>query len=225
MDNSLPKHIAIMLDGNRRWLARRKQELGVVEHEFGANNLRVLPDSFLKQQEVLTPFLTIWGSSIDNLTKRSKEETDSIINIYRKYFQELSQREELKTKSIKVNFFGRWRELLPNDLVKILIEINEKTKENSGPTLTFLLAYSGKDEMLEAIRKIRIIDSEIEISEKLLKENLWTGWLPPVDLVIRTGVENDPHWSSGFMMWSCADSQFYFTETLWPDFSVKEFDK
>ena len=132
MDNSLPKHIAIMLDGNRRWLARRKQELGVVAHEFGANNLRVLLDSFLKQQEVLTPFLTIWGSSIDNLTKRSKEETDSIINIYRKYFQELSQREELKTKSIKVNFFGRWRELLPNDLVKILIEIKEKTKENSN---------------------------------------------------------------------------------------------
>lgn len=93
--------------------------------------------------------------------------------------------------------------------------------------MTFLLAYNGTEEMLEAVSKIikKAKKEKIQMTEKLLIENLWTGKLPPVDLIIRTGCEGDPHNSAGFMMWHAAYSQFYFTKTLFPDFSAQEFEK
>ena len=100
--------------------------------------------------------------------------------------------------------------------------------------MNFLLAYSGKDEMTTAIKNIFSLKfknnsstSKLEIDENLIKNNFWTKDLPPVDLVIRTGEENNnwTHWSDGFMMWDTANSQYYFTKTLWPDFNKKEFKK
>lgn len=221
---NLPNHVVLMLDGNRRWLEKKGLK-NLSAHEFGASNLRTFLDDFLRQESVKASFLTIWGSSIDNLTKRQKSEVDSIFEVYKKYFQELRIRKELKENQIKINFFGEWREFLPKDLQEVLEEIMETTKDHQGPVLSFLLAYSGKAEMLEAILKIK--QQKGEADEKTLLKNLWTGELPPVDLVIRTGIhEGDaPHWSSGFMMWHCADAQMYFTETLWPDFTVEEFKK
>jgi len=88
------------------------------------------------------------------------------------------------------------------------------------------MAYSGIDEMTSAVKQIanrKAQGKNLKIDEKLIKENLWTKDLPPVDLVIRTGGE--PHWSMGMMMWDVANAQLYFTETLLPDFSVEEFKK
>ncbi len=138
----------------------------------------------------------------------------------------MAKRKELNQYGIRVRILGDWQRIVPDKVRKVFQEIIEKTKKNKSLNLTFLIAYDGKEEMLEAIRKVSSLKLQAsKIDENLVKKNLWTGELPPVDLMIRTGVENDPHWSAGFMMWLCAESQFYFSKTLWPDFSVKEFEK
>jgi len=103
----------------------------------------------------------------------------------------------------------------------------EVTKSYNNFFLTFLLAYDGTDEMLDCVQKIAKIsqDKKIKISKNLIKENLWTKDLPPVDLIIRTGCESDPHNSAGFMMWDTIYSQLYFTQTLFPEFAPKEFEQ
>ena len=124
----------------------------------------------------------------------------------------------LKNKT-KLEVFGEWEEFSPNDKLKGLMEeIKQKTKDFTGRKLTLLFGYDGQREMLAAQESLRV-SGEI-VTEEKLRKNLWTGELPDVDLVIRTGGE--PHWSAGFMMWQTANSQFYFTEDLWPDFKVEQ---
>ncbi len=110
-----------------------------------------------------------------------------------------------------------------DSLAKEAIEKSiQLTKDYNNYFLTVLVAYNGVDEMVEAVKNIAK-SRNAEITSDLIKENLWTGDLPPVDLLIRTGGE--PHNSTGFMMWHTANTQFYFTKTLWPDFDKKEFKK
>jgi undecaprenyl diphosphate synthase len=144
--------------------------------------------------------------------------------LYQKYFKRLLKEKRIFEEKVRVNIFGRWKEIFPKKLKETIFEIIKKTKNHDRYFLTFLLAYNGTDEMLEAIKKISKKKIK-KIDEKILLENLWTGSLPPVDLVIRTGCEGDPHNSAGFMMWHTAYSQFYFTKTLFPDFSPEEFEK
>ena len=138
----------------------------------------------------------------------------------------MARSKEVNQNKIKINIIGRWRELFPESVKQAMEEAIKKTKDYKNYQWTFLIAYSGVDEMTAAIQKItelRIKNRELRINKELIKNNLWTKDLPAVDLVIRTGGE--PHWSAGMMMWDVADSQLYFTETLYPDFSVEEFKK
>ena len=107
--------------------------------------------------------------------------------------------------------------------LKAIEEAIEKTKKYNKYFITFLMAYNGTDEMLDCIKKIK--EKRGDVNEKTIKENLWTKDLPPVDLLIRTGVENDPHLSAGFMMWHTAYSQLYFTNKYFPDFKEKQFEE
>jgi undecaprenyl diphosphate synthase len=165
--------------------------------------------------------------SADNVLKRPKKEVEVLFSIFKKQFKKLAKSKEIQKEGVKINVFGLWKKLFPEEVKEAIKEAIEKTKKNKNFVLTFLLAYNGTDEMLEAIKKIvkKAREKEIEITEKTLIENLWTGTLPPVDLVIRTGCEGDPHNSAGFMMWHTAYSQFYFTKTFFPDFSPEEFEK
>ena len=117
---------------------------------------------------------------------------------------------------------GSWEKMFPQDVKEVLYRVKEKTKNYGRYFLTFLLAYDGRNEMLKALEKISKDNPVTEITPEILKNNLLTKNLPPVDLVVRTGGE--PHWSAGFMMWDVADSQLYFTPMLWPDFNKKELD-
>ena len=133
----------------------------------------------------------------------------------------------IRENKVRINVFGRWQEIFPESLRRIVEKTIEKTKNYNQYFLSLLLAYNGTDEMLECIKKISKISTKenIKVDENLIKENLWTGNLPMVDLVIRTGCEGDPHNSAGFMMWHTAYSQFYFTKTLFPDFTPREFEE
>jgi undecaprenyl diphosphate synthase len=213
-------HVALIPDGNRRW-AKRKNLLPWQGHIEGAKALEKI---LKKAWEMKIPYFTFWGSSLDNITKRSKEEVKVLLSLYQKYFKRLLKEKRIFDEKVRVSVLGRWKELFPKRLKETISKIIKKTKNHDRYFLTFLLAYNGTDEMLEAIKKISGKGIK-KINEKVLLENLWTGFLPPVDLVIRTGCEGDPHNSAGFMMWHTAYSQFYFTKTLFPDFSPTEFEK
>jgi len=214
------KHLALIPDGNRRW-AKKRNLPPWQGHIEGAKALEKI---LKKAWELKIPYFTFWGSSLDNILKREKKEVKVLFSLYQRYFEKLLKERKIFEEKVKVNFFGRWEKLFPKNLVKTLKTLKEKTKSHNKYFLTFLLAYDGRDEMLEAIKKISKKKIK-KIDEKILLENLWTGELPPVDLVIRTGCEGDPHNSAGFMMWQTAYSQFYFTKTYFPDFSPEEFEK
>lgn len=210
-----PNHIAIIPDGNRRW-AKERNLAPWKGHEAGVTNFRKAA-SFLFANSV--SYLTFWALSIDNLKKRTSAEIAFLIKLMRDEFGSPSLLQELMEDGVKISFVGKWRELIDDKSLHDTIDRLElKTAENSKSHLTILLAYDGKTEMLEAIKKCGPDPSEDE-----LKSNLWTGTLPSVDLAIRTGGE--PHWSGGFMMWLTADTQFHFTETKWPDFGQPEIIK
>lgn len=217
------KHVVIIPDGNRRWAQKRKL-LPWQGHWEGAKNLEKI---LKKACELEIPYFTFWGTSADNVTKRPKKEVLTLFRIFEKYFKKILNSKETNKKGIQINVFGKWPKLFPHNLKETIKKVVEKTKNNKKFFLTFLLAYNGTEEMLEAISRIikKAQKEKIQVTEKLLIENLWTGKLPPVDLIIRTACEGDPHNSAGFMMWHTAYSQFYFTKTLFPDFSPQEFEK
>lgn len=220
---NVPKHIAVIPDGNRRW-ARRRGLLAFLGHEEGAKRLEDILDMAL---ELKIPYFTFWGASVDNMTGRPKKEVNFLFKVFEKYFDKLLQDKKIDENRVRVRILGRWQEFFPRELQDVCKKIIKKTKDYKNCNLTFLMAYSGIDEMLQSVSKIADLtlrrDSGRKIDAALIKQNLWTNELPAVDLVIRTGGE--PHWSSGFMMWDTSDAQLYFTETFWPDFRKAEFKK
>ena len=220
---NIPNHVAIIPDGNRRW-ARKRGLLPWVGHLEGAKTLEKILEKAL---ELKIPYFTFWGGSWDNLTKRSKTEVKFLFKVYADYFKKALKNKKIHQNKVKVNAIGRWKEILPKETQKAIEKTIEVTKNYKNYFLTFLLAYDGTDEMLNCIQKITEIsqDKPIKITKELIKENLWTKDLPPVDLIIRTGCEGDPHLSAGFMMWDTTYSQLYFTKTLFPAFTPKEFEK
>jgi len=220
---NIPKHVAIIPDGNRRW-ARKKGFKPWIGHQEGVNDFEKVLE---KAIELKIPYLTFWGGSYDNLTKRAKIELSFLFKVYTAQFKRIITDERIHQNKVKVNVLGRWKEILPEETQQAIGEAMKATKDYNKYFLTFLLAYNGTDEMMDCVRKITNFAKRkpLKITEKLIKENLWTRDLPAVDLIIRTGCQSDPHNSTGFMMWDAAYSQFHFTKTLFPDFSPKEFEE
>lgn len=217
---NLPNHVAIIPDGNRRW-ARGKGLAPWEGHESGAKNFEELIKHSLNKG---IQCLTIWGSSLDNLTKRPLEEKRALLGIYKRYFTRLLEGSEIHENEVRVNFIGRWEEQFPASLKDIIYDTIEKTRNYKKKMLNFLLAYSGTDEMRQVIQDIHDkYEKGVEITEDIIRENLMTHNLPPVDYLIRTGGE--PHNSTGFMMWDLADSQYYFSPELFPDFDIEKYDE
>jgi len=220
---NIPNHVAIIPDGNRRW-ARKKGIKAWIGHRVGVKAFEKILE---KSRELKIPYFTFWGGSWDNLTKRSKLEINFLFKVYTEQFKRVADDKRIHQNKVKINVLGRWKEILPKETQKAIEKAVEVTKNYNNFFLTFLLAYDGTDEMLDCVQKIAKIsqDKKIKISKNLIKENLWTKDLPPVDLIIRTGCEGDPHNSAGFMMWNTIYSQLYFTETLFPEFGPKEFEE
>ncbi|MBU6231918.1 MAG: di-trans,poly-cis-decaprenylcistransferase [Patescibacteria group bacterium] len=208
-------HLAIMQDGNRRWASAHGMKLWE-GHKYGVSNFtRIAHSAFDKG----IPFVTFWALSVDNIKKRTPEELSNLFSYIKSELSKSEFVDDLLRRDIRLRVVGKWRDFIDDsELKRTITELENTTIGCRRFHLTVLFAYDGKMEMLEAIRNIHG-----PISAITLKESLWTSFLPPVDLVIRTGGE--PHWSAGFMMWLTADSQLYFTETKWPDFNEKELGK
>ncbi len=216
-----PRHVVIVPDGNRRW-AKKKGRPAFFGHRAGAKAAEAVAQAALK-----TPVecLTFWGCSVNNLTERSSMEVRFLYQVFEQMFKKLEKQfTTLEKQGIRVQILGRWAEFFPAGLQKVARRLMERTKDLDKRTMTFLMAYDGREEMASAIQGIvrsGLKPSEVDRTE--IKKHLWSKDLPPVDLVIRTGGE--PHWSAGLMMWDVAEARLYFTKTLWPDFSPREFQK
>jgi len=186
-------------------------------HQKGMERFEKLYETIV---EMKIPYFSFWGASYDNLTKRSEIEIQGLLNLFHLEFKKLLNDERVMEKGIKIDVIGRWREIFPKETKEIINECIKKTKSNEDLHLTFLLAYNGTDEMVHAITQIK--EKSLDVNAENIKSNLWTKNLPPVDFVIRTGVDEDLHNSAGFMMWDTAYSQLYFTKTLFPDLDKEE---
>lgn len=213
-----PEHVAVIMDGNRRWT--EKKDLPVHKgHEKGKEVIREVLES---AQDLGIRHISFWALSLDNMEKRSKDELEKLMDIFRDGFLELADDEEIHEKEVNINVIGKWEETLPEGVVEAIKKAINKTKGYSNYFLNLLVSYSGKDEMLNCIQKIVEKNSSTDgVEAEDVKKNLYTSDLPPVDLMIRTGGE--PHNSTGFMMWDVANAQYYFSDKLWPDFSGEDF--
>lgn len=223
MREGLPQHILIIPDGNRRY-AERHGLLPREGHRQGTKKFREISRAAFQAG---IPYFTFWAASEANLLKRSKIEVGYLLSLLREELGDDELKNELVENEVRFRVLGRWSEMIGDASLESRIgKLELKTAGFKKHALTILLAYDGKREMLEAVRKIRE-EERGPVDFQTVKEYLWTSELPPVDLVIRTG-EEDPNWahlSSGIMMWDTVDAQFYSPKTLWPDFSREEFSR
>ena len=215
-------HIAIIPDGNRRW-AEQRGLTAQQGHKQGFERTRQIIEQAFKSN---VRNLTFWGASINNLTKRSRLEIKHLYQGFDAHLSDLLTYREIHEQKVQVNILGLWEQLFPQPLQRVIRKVIHTTQDYTERKLNFLLGYNGDEEMIQAIQKIvnkARQDSNLTVSSELIKQNLYTKDLPPVDLLIRTGGE--PHNSVGFMMWDTANTHYYFTDTYYPDFGMVEFQK
>lgn len=214
--DNLPKHLAIIMDGNGRW-AKQKGMLRAFGHEKGTKSVRVVVEECAK---LGIENLTLYAFSTENWN-RPKLEVDTLMKLLIS-----SLKGELKTlqnNNIRLNSIGNL-DNLPTSVRKELMEVIEKTKNNTRMTLTLALSYGSREEIITAVKSIsdkvkNNIISTTDIDESIINQHLYTHNLPDVDLVIRTSGE---HRISNFLLWQIAYAEFYFTDILWPDFREKD---
>jgi undecaprenyl diphosphate synthase len=210
-----PRHIAIIMDGNRRWAEKRG--LPVAEgHRAGVKSLRTVVNHLGNYG---LPYLTVYGFSTENW-RRSTDEVKTLLSLLEEVL--VTDTGELHKNEVRLQHLGRLTELSPN-LQEAIKEAAVLTKDNKGMVFSVAFNYGGRDELTGAVR--RIIGDGItadKINENLIGNYLYTAGMPDVDLVIRTGGENR---LSNFLTWQTVYSEMYFTDVLWPDFNSAEIDK
>ncbi len=214
--NNLPKHLAIIMDGNGRW-AKQKGLLRAIGHENGTKSVRVTVESCAK---LGIENLTLYAFSTENWN-RPKLEVETLMKLLVH-----SLKNELKTlqeNNIRLNSIGNL-DKLPKSILKELNEVISLTQNNSRMTLTLALSYGSREELVNVVRNIsdkvkNNIISIDSIDESIINQHLYTHNLPDVDLLIRTSGE---HRISNFLLWQIAYAEFYFTDVLWPDFKEND---
>ncbi len=214
--DNLPKHLAIIMDGNGRW-AKQKGLLRAFGHENGTKSVRVTVETCAK---LGIENLTLYAFSTENW-KRPKLEVETLMKLLISSLK--NELETLQKNDIKLNCIGNI-DLLPAKAQKELLAVIEKTKNNNRMTLTLALSYGSREELLNAVKIIsdKVKNNIISIDaldESIINQHLYTHNLPDVDLVIRTSGE---HRISNFLLWQIAYAEFYFTEVLWPDFKEED---
>jgi len=211
---NIPNHIALIPDGNRRW-AKKRGLSSLMGHKKGAEALEKIINEVISLK---IPYFSFWGSSLDNITKRSEDEVNHLFNIFEEYFNKIAEEKNIHENKVRIEIIGKWADYFPEKTKIAMQKAIDNTRNYNNQTITFLMAYNGTDEMIDCFKNING-----EVTEQKIKENLWTKNLPGVDFVIRTGCKDDPHNSAGFMMWDTVYSQLYFTNNFFPDFKEKEF--
>ena len=212
----LPKHISIIMDGNRRfaWNLSLATEVG---HKHGKEKLKQVMDWVL---ELEIPYLTVYALSTENISSRESEELDSLYDLYVTGLNEISEDPRIHSKEVKVRAAGRI-EKLPDRVRGAIENAEQKTRRYSNFTFTVCLAYGGREEIVDAVKAVASDYASGElalenIDTKEISKRLYDADIPDPDLVIRTSGEERV---SNFLLWQIAYSELYFTDVHWPSFS------
>lgn len=222
----LPKHVAIIMDGNGRWAKKRLMNR-VQGHQKGSEAVREIVKA---SREIGISYLTLYAFSEENWN-RPETEISALMNILKNFLR--NQLSEMQENGIRLQSIGRTEKLQKNTR-EVLEQTIEKTANNKDMVLTLALSYGARQEMVSAVRKIaeKIKEGSLtvqEINEKLISDFLFTSEMPDPDLLIRTSGE---YRISNFLLWQIAYTEIYISPTLWPDFNrekylaaIKDFQK
>ncbi len=215
---NMPKHIGIIMDGNRRW-AKEKGKPVSYGHKEGAKTLEKI---VRYANKIGLDYITVYAFSTENW-KRAEEEVKSLMILLQNYLDDYAKRAD--TENIRVKILGDIS-LLSRGMQKSIQNCMERTKNNTGVTFNIALNYGGRDELIRATRKIAELakNNEIQledISEETIQDNLYTKGQPDLDLLIRTSGEKR---LSGFLPWQSTYAEILFIDKNWPDFEEKDLD-
>ena len=215
----LPRHVGIIMDGNRRW-AKQHHLPVAVGHSKGADNFKNLA---VYCNNIGLENMTVYAFSTENW-KRSKSEISALMLLFKRYANYVLHK--FKDENIKIKFIGDTSKF-SEDIRKIIDDVETKTASKTGMRINIAVNYGSRAEILSAAKIIskKAIDGEIspeEITQEFFSSQLYTKSVPDPDLIIRSGGEKR---LSNFLLWQAAYSEFYFSDVLWPDFDTKEFDK
>ena len=216
---SMPRHIAIIMDGNRRW-ARAKGKPASFGHKEGAKTLEKI---VRYANKIGLEYITVYAFSTENW-KRAEEEVKALMMLLQNYLDEYSKRAD--TENIRVKILGDIT-ALSEGMQKSILKCMERTKDNTGVTFNIALNYGGRDEIVKAIKNIAtdIKENKIDIkdiTEEMVSNNLYTKGEPDPDLLIRTSGELR---LSNFLPWQLVYSEFLFIDKNWPDFEESDLDE
>jgi undecaprenyl diphosphate synthase len=211
----MPKHIAVIMDGNGRWAKKQGFMTRVRGHEVGVEALRRITTA---SAELGMEYLTVYAFSTENWN-RPKAEVDALMNILMTALEK--ELPTLMNNNVKLNAIGNLH-TLPSKAKEKLISVMDTTSRNSGLTLTLALSYGSQDEMVQAVRKLAqdVANGSLapeDIQEGHIEQHLFTAGMPNPDLLVRTSGEQR---ISNYLLWQLAYAEFYFTPVLWPDFDA-----
>ena len=208
----LPRHIAIIMDGNGRW-AKKRGLPRTAGHKVGAETFRKIA---LYCKALGVEYLTIYAFSTENW-KRPADEVSTLMGLLKKYMQEAI--DTMERDQMKLRFFGDLSALSP-ELQALAHKANEVADRVEGFQANLCINYGGRDEILHAVRECAAAGEEM--TEENLERHLYSAGIPDPELIIRPGGELR---LSNFLLWQCAYSEFYFCDTLWPDFGERDLDE
>ena len=217
--NKLPKHIAVIMDGNGRWAAKKGLQR-ILGHDTGVKSVQEIVEEALNLN---IPYLTLYAFSTDNWS-RPQDEIGTLMNLLVKYLK--SEFNKLIKNNIRLNTIGNI-EALPKLVQDEVKRVSEKTKNNDKMVLTIALSYGAREEIEAVVKKIALevknnIISIENVDQSIINKHLYTRNLPDVDLLIRTSGEQRV---SNFLLWQIAYAELYFTKVYWPDFGKKDLHK
>ena len=215
---NMPKHIAIIMDGNRRW-ARAQGKSASYGHKQGAKTLEKI---VRYANQIGLEYITVYAFSTENW-KRAEEEVNALMVLLQSYLDDYSKRAD--SENIRVKILGDIT-ALSQGMQKSILNCMERTKNNTGVTFNIALNYGGRDEIIKAVKsiaqKIESGDTKIDdIDERMISNNLYTAGQPDPDLVIRTSGEQR---LSNFLPWQVVYSEFLFIDKNWPDFTEEDLE-
>ena len=215
---NMPRHIAIIMDGNRRW-ARQRGKNASFGHKEGAKTLEKI---VRYANKIGLEYITVYAFSTENW-KRAEDEVKALMMLLQNYLDDYSKRAD--TENIRVKVLGDITALKPG-MQKSIINCMERTKNNTGVTFNIALNYGGRDEIIKAVRKIaeNVKIGKVnpdDIDEDMISDNLYTAGMPDPDLLIRTSGELR---LSNFLPWQVVYSEFLFIDKNWPDFTEEDLD-
>ncbi|NBV58085.1 MAG: isoprenyl transferase [Bacteroidetes bacterium] len=219
LKNEMPKHLAIIMDGNGRW-AERKGKNRIHGHSYG---VKAVKETVEEVAQLNIKYLTLYAFSTENWN-RPQDEISVLMKLLVNTLR--TELEKLLENRIKLNVIGSIQEL-PDIVQNELEHVVEQTKNNSEMTLTLALSYGGREELTNALKQLayKVKDDLISpenIDQSIINEHLYTQNLPDVDLLIRTSGEKR---ISNFLLWQIAYAELYFSKALWPDFTKKHLHK